>query len=182
MEARKTLAPWVSITVSSAAGAAAMDSPNPSTGWFHPVARSAGPTPSGIWFLVTSALMAWAAASVTVSMPQPEMVGCADLIRGWPIPSTALIGLLLLDEAHQGHGLGRSAYQAVEAKVRRWPEIDILRVSVVRSSAAVLPFWRRVGFIETGEVRPYVYDKLLSESIILAKPLHDDEAERLNSR
>ncbi len=104
----------------------------------------------------------------------PELVGCADVIRGWPTPSTALIGLLLVDEAHRGHGLGKSGYQEVEAKVRRWPEIDVLRVSVLRSSAAVLPFWRRVGFVDTGEVRPCVYDKLASESIILAKPLHDD--------
>ncbi|MGH7382879.1 MAG: GNAT family N-acetyltransferase [Candidatus Methylomirabilales bacterium] len=104
----------------------------------------------------------------------PQLVGCADLIRGWPTDSTTLLGLLLLDEEHQGHGLGESAYQEVEAKVRRWPEIDTLRVSVVRSSAAVLPFWRRIGFIETGEVQPLVYDKLVSESIILAKPLYND--------
>lgn len=106
----------------------------------------------------------------------PQLVGCADLIRGWPTHSTALLGLLLLDQEHQGHGLGESAYQEVEAKVRRWPEIDMLRVSIVRSSAAVLPFWRDVGFVETGEVRPYVYDKLASESIILAKSLHADSS------
>jgi GNAT superfamily N-acetyltransferase len=100
-----------------------------------------------------------------------DMIGCADVIRGWPTPSTALISLLLLDEAHQGHGLGRSTYHLVEQKVRRWPEIDTLQISVVRSNATVLPFWRRMGFAETGEVRPYVCDKLVSESIILTKPL-----------
>jgi GNAT superfamily N-acetyltransferase len=100
-----------------------------------------------------------------------DMIGCADVIRSWPTPSTALISLLLLDEAHQGHGLGRSTYQLVEEKVRRWPEIDTLRISVVRSNVAVLPFWRRMGFAETGEVRPYVYDKVVSESIILTKSL-----------
>jgi GNAT superfamily N-acetyltransferase len=104
----------------------------------------------------------------------PAMVGCADVIRGWPTPSTALIGLLLLDEAYQGHGLGRCTYHLVEAKVRRWPEIDMLRTSVVRSNAAVLPFWRRMGFAETGEVQPYVYGEITSESVILAKPLRDD--------
>lgn len=104
-----------------------------------------------------------------------DMVGCADVIRGWPTPSTALIGLLLLDEAHQGHGLGRSTYHLVEAKVRRWPEIDMLRTSVVRSNATVLPFWQRMGFAETGEVQPYVCDEIVSESVILTKPLHDDD-------
>ncbi|MGH4010475.1 MAG: GNAT family N-acetyltransferase [Pseudonocardiaceae bacterium] len=103
----------------------------------------------------------------------PELVGCADLIRGWPTDNTALIGLLLLDEAHQGHGVGEAAYHEVEGKVRQWPEIDALRVAVVRSDAAVLPFWRQVGFTETGEVRPYVYDTLVSESIILGKRLRD---------
>lgn len=103
----------------------------------------------------------------------PELVGCADLIRGWPTHSTALIGLLLLDEEHQGQGIGESAYQEVEAKVRHWPEIDVLRVAVVRADAAVLPFWQQVGFTETGEVRPYVYEELVSESIILGKRLRD---------
>jgi GNAT superfamily N-acetyltransferase len=103
-----------------------------------------------------------------------DMVGCAEIIRGWPRPSTAHIGLLL-DESYHGHGLGRSTYHLVEAKVRSWPEIDTLRISVVRSNTDVLPFWRRMGFTETGEVRPPMHDTLVPESIILTKPLLDDE-------
>ncbi|MGH3787362.1 MAG: GNAT family N-acetyltransferase [Pseudonocardiaceae bacterium] len=101
----------------------------------------------------------------------PQMVGCADVIRGWPAPDTALLGLLLLDEAHQGHDVGTSGYHEIEAKVRQWPEIEEMRVAVVHSDAAVLPFWRDVGFAETGEITPHVYDTLTTESIILAKPL-----------
>ncbi len=108
----------------------------------------------------------------------PAMIGCADIIRGWPTPTTALIGLLLLDEAHRGTGLGRSTYDLVEAKVQRWPEVDTLRISVVRCNDAVLPFWRRMGFIETGEVQPYVCDKIVSESIILTKQLRENECPR----
>jgi hypothetical protein len=69
--ARKTLAPLLSTTVSSSAGVAAMDSPKPSERvvWLCGAIRR--PDPSGIWFLVTSELMARAAASVTVSMPLP---------------------------------------------------------------------------------------------------------------
>jgi len=107
-----------------------------------------------------------------------DMVGCAEIIRGWPTSSTAQIGLLLLDETHHGHGLGRSTYHLVEAKVRSWPEIDTLRISVVRSNTDVLPFWRRMGFTETGEVQPYVHDTLVSESIILAKLLPDEAPAR----
>ncbi|MGH3854440.1 MAG: GNAT family N-acetyltransferase [Pseudonocardiaceae bacterium] len=49
----------------------------------------------------------------------PQMIGCVDIIRGWPEPGTALIGLLLLREKDQGRGLGRSVYELVEAKIRR---------------------------------------------------------------
>lgn len=101
----------------------------------------------------------------------PEMIGCADIIRGWPESSTAVISLLLLGEAYQGYGLGRSSYDLVEAKVRRWPEIDMIRISVPRAAAAVLPFWHRMGFSETGELQPYVHGDIVSESVILTKPL-----------
>lgn len=101
----------------------------------------------------------------------PEMIGCVDLIRGCPQPSVALINLLLLREKDQGHGLGRSVYELVEAKVRRWPEIDMIRVPVPRTNATVLPFWRHMGFTETGEVQPYSRDDVISESIILTKSL-----------
>jgi uncharacterized protein len=101
----------------------------------------------------------------------PAMIGCADILRGWPTPNTALIALLLIDEAHRGIGLGRSTYQLVETKVQGWPEIDMLRISMMGCNDAVLSFWRHMGFTETGEVAPYVYDKIDSESVVLVKPL-----------
>jgi hypothetical protein len=42
---------------------------------------------------------------------------------------------------------------------------------VVRTNDQVLSFWRRMGFAETGEVRPWRYDKLRSEAILMDKPL-----------
>jgi len=54
------------------------------------------------------------------------MIGCADVIRGWPSADTAHIGLLLLTESYHGRGLGRRAYEAIEVQTRRW-----LRVSVI---------------------------------------------------
>ena len=35
----------------------------------------------------------------------------------------------------------------------------------------LLRFWRRLGFTETGELRPWRYDKLESEAILMDKPL-----------
>ena len=104
-------------------------------------------------------------------MRDGEMVGCADVIRGWPSVDTAHIGLLVLDESHVGRGLGGGASEAIEALVRRWPQVSTLRLAIVATNAEVVAFWDRLGFSETGEVRPYHYDKLVSESIILTKPL-----------
>jgi GNAT superfamily N-acetyltransferase len=100
-----------------------------------------------------------------------KMVGVVDVIRGWPNPDTALLGPLLLTDAYGGRGLGRRAYAAVEEQVRSWPEIRSLRAAVVATNSAVLPFWERMGFSATGEVRPYRHDKLTSQSIVLTKSL-----------
>jgi GNAT superfamily N-acetyltransferase len=99
------------------------------------------------------------------------LVGCIDVLRGWPTADTAHLGLMLISEDHVGQGIGRAAFEALEHEVRRWPGITRLRAAVVATNAQVLPFWKRMGFTETGEVKPYVYDKLHSESIILAKHL-----------
>jgi hypothetical protein len=80
-----------------------------------------------------------------------ELIGCADLIRGWPSPSTVLTRLWKLR-----CGTGR---KLIRCGWRWWTNAD------------VVPFWRKMGFSETGETKPYTYDKLVSESIILTKSL-----------
>ena len=99
------------------------------------------------------------------------LVGCIDVLRGWPAADTAHLGLMLIDEDHVGQGIGRAAFEALERQVRQWPEITRLRAAVVATNAQVLPFWERMGFARTGEVKPYRYDKLHSESMILEKRL-----------
>jgi ribosomal protein S18 acetylase RimI-like enzyme len=51
----------------------------------------------------------------------------------------------------------------------RWPWARRLRLSVVRTNDNVLGFWRRMGFTETGEVRPWRYGKLRSEAVGMDK-------------
>jgi ribosomal protein S18 acetylase RimI-like enzyme len=89
-----------------------------------------------------------------------------------PLPrdETIYIGLLLIDRAHQGQGVGTAAIQALQRDLLpRWPWARRLRLSVVRANDQTLGFWRRLGFTETGEVRPWRYDKLESESILMDK-------------
>ncbi len=98
-----------------------------------------------------------------------QMIGCADILRGFPESTTAMIGLLLLSEKHQGKGLGAESFRAAESLIRTWPEIRKIRIAVVLTNAQVLDFWKRCGFQETGNRRPYENGIVKSESVILEK-------------
>lgn len=100
-----------------------------------------------------------------------RMVGCIDLIRGYPLPATAHIGLLLIDEAMQGLGLGRAAFALLEAHVRAWHACRRLRIGVVAANSRVMPFWQKAGFVPTGEVKPYRYGAVVSAVLVLEKRL-----------
>lgn len=100
-----------------------------------------------------------------------SLIGCIDLLKGFPSPDTVMIGLLLLRESHQAKGLGREAYNQLEVTLRDWPGVKTVRISVVKSNEEVLGFWKKLGFVETGVRRPYQNGLVSSEAIILEKPL-----------
>ena len=99
-----------------------------------------------------------------------EMIGCADVIRGWPRADTVHIGLLLLAEAQQRQGHGRRACEEIEREARGWGA-KRLRIGVVGTNEDVLPFWRKLGFVPTGEVKPYRYGPIQSQVTVLEKPI-----------
>jgi len=102
-----------------------------------------------------------------------QLVAVVDLLRGYPNAHTGFIGLLEVHGAHQGKGVGRTAYELVERYVgENWPEIRIMRLAVVdTNAAAATPFWVRQGFEATGEAKPYRYDKLESVARLYEKRL-----------
>ena len=102
-----------------------------------------------------------------------DVIGCIDILRGFPNTQTAMIGLLLLSEKYQGKGLGKTAYQTLESMIKDWDEITIIRISVVVSNGEVLPFWEKLGFRESGVRRPYENGSITSEAIILEKPVRN---------
>ena len=83
-----------------------------------------------------------------------SMIGCADVIRGYPTPEKAVIGLLLLAESWQRRGLGRAFATLIEQAIAGWPEIERLRLGVCESNTGALVFWRKLGYADTGEVKP----------------------------
>ena len=100
-----------------------------------------------------------------------DVIGVVDLLDGWPDPQTAHVGLLLLDEPHQQLGIGGQIWQQIEALLRSWPHVNTARAAVVETNVQVLPFWLRCGFRDTGERKPYTYDKVVSRSIVLDRPV-----------
>jgi GNAT superfamily N-acetyltransferase len=102
---------------------------------------------------------------------ESDMVGCADLIRGYPDPATAMLGLLLVSERYRREGIGSRAYALLERYIRDWRACDRVRIGVVRSNAEVIPFWTRLGFEPTGEVKPYRYGSVASEIVVFQKSL-----------
>jgi RimJ/RimL family protein N-acetyltransferase len=98
------------------------------------------------------------------------MIGCADVIRGYPVRESAVIGLLLLAEDWQHRGLGRGFATLVERRIASWPEVARFRIGVVASNSGALAFWRSLGYRETGEVKPAGSD-FVAEVIVLEKPL-----------
>lgn len=99
-----------------------------------------------------------------------QLIGVGGVLRRWNAANKAIIGLLVFDPAWRGGGRGRAAVGLIEALARSWDGIDTLRVAVVVSNAGALDFWRKVGFVETGEVKSK-YGPFVADIVILEKPI-----------
>lgn len=99
-----------------------------------------------------------------------EMVGAGGVLRGWNTPSKCMIGLLVLAPSWRRGGYGRQALARVESLVRSWGGYDTLRVGVVATNDDALVFWRKVGFVDTGEIKPG-YGSFVANIVILEKPI-----------
>ncbi|MGA7870232.1 MAG: GNAT family N-acetyltransferase [Candidatus Binatus sp.] len=101
-----------------------------------------------------------------------EMIGCADLLRGYPDEKTAYLGLVLLSERYQKRGLGVRACMALEKIALSWPEISAVRGSVPVTNDIVVNLWKRMGATDTGIRRPYTAGEVQCEAIIFEKKLN----------
>ncbi len=100
-----------------------------------------------------------------------SMVGCADLIRAYPNPETVMLGLLLITEDEQKRGYGKIAYEEIERLALSWEGTRKIRIGVIGTNGVVLPFWKSLGFAETGVRRPYDFNGVISENIVLEKSI-----------
>ena len=102
------------------------------------------------------------------------LVAYADVIRGWPSPDTAHIGILMTHGHRSGQGLGRQLHQAIIAEAQQWPGISRLRISIVDTNAEFADgFWSSLGYTKTGETMPYSADRVESFAHIWARAVDD---------
>ena len=102
-----------------------------------------------------------------------QMIGIAGLLRGWNAPHKTHIGLLLITPEERGQHAGAAAVVQLEDVVRALPNMTTLRLAVVASNVNAFPFWRKMGFVETGEVKPksapYVADIVVMEKLLVSR-------------
>ena len=74
-----------------------------------------------------------------------ELLGCVDLIRGYPTPDTAYLGLLLLKECRQGRGIGSQVVLQLMEMAANWGCTN-MRLGVIETNLPALYFWTKHGF------------------------------------
>jgi len=86
----------------------------------------------------------------------------------------AYLGMLAVDPSRQGSGVGRLMGDAVEAYCRE-QGCKYLDLTVLSLRSELLPFYRKLGFVETGteEFHPPfgIKDGLECHKIVMTKPL-----------
>ncbi|RYZ75149.1 MAG: GNAT family N-acetyltransferase, partial [Proteobacteria bacterium] len=97
------------------------------------------------------------------------LIGCIDVLIGYPSQETAMLGLLIISELHQSKGYGREALALLEDQLHQYPQIQKIRIGVVETNSEVLSFWKKQGVAEIGERKPYVNGDVRSEVLVLEK-------------
>jgi ribosomal protein S18 acetylase RimI-like enzyme len=77
--------------------------------------------------------------------PRPRLCGALDLLRGYREPDEWYLGLLLLEPAARGQGLGGRVVRAAEAWVRSQGG-RLMRLAVAEQNEGGLRFWERQGY------------------------------------
>ena len=85
----------------------------------------------------------------------PAMIGCADVIRGYPTPDKVVIGLLLLAEPWQRHGLGRAL---LAEGLRRLEALGATLAQVASGSPPAHALYAAAGFTDYDLLEQWVKD------------------------
>jgi RimJ/RimL family protein N-acetyltransferase len=100
-----------------------------------------------------------------------SLVGCVDLIRHYPSASFAYIGLLLIAQRLEGQGYAANVFGEVRKFIAKWQTCTVLRLGVLATNPRAMRFWLNLGFQPTGEVKPYMSDRVNTEVHLYELPL-----------
>jgi GNAT superfamily N-acetyltransferase len=81
------------------------------------------------------------------------LLGLIDAMRGYPAPDQWFIGLMLIDPALRGQGIGAQAYRGFE----HWAAgqgAHSIGLGVVEANTAGCRFWQQMGFAEASRTEP----------------------------
>lgn len=100
-----------------------------------------------------------------------SLLGCIDVLVGYPDSLTAMLGLLIVASDAEGRGVGSRALVLLEDWLRNSACCERVRIGVVATNGRVIGFWHRMGYVETGERRQYAHGPVTSEVIVMSKAL-----------
>ena len=69
-----------------------------------------------------------------------------------PAEASSYLWRFMIDKHHQRHGYGRKAMQVIIERARSIPGVDAIVTSHADRAGNAGPFYRDLGFVETGEV------------------------------
>ncbi len=99
-----------------------------------------------------------------------ELVGLLDAVRDYPTQGVWFLGLLLLEPARRGQGLGEKIYRTFEGWAKTLGAQSI-RLSVAQQNEKASRFWQRLGFEEIERRPPEVFGAKESIFILMSRTL-----------
>lgn len=100
------------------------------------------------------------------------LLALADVLRGWPKPDNAHVGLMFVSGGHRGQGLAHRLHDAVVRRAASWPGVVSLRLSIVDTNRQTAePLWKHLGYRPTWESVPFHDGIVRSTARIWVRPI-----------
>lgn len=80
-----------------------------------------------------------------------ELIGIIDIVRNFPIESTWIIGLMLIEPEERCNGLGSEIHKELVNWLRNLGA-KVLRIGVIKENHKGIKFWTSLGYEKVNEI------------------------------
>lgn len=87
-----------------------------------------------------------------------SLVGVMDIVMRYTGPDILTLGLLVIEPTMRGNGIGEKAEKLLKDWARS-NNFSRIRLGVLFGNDKGLRFWHRLGYKETGEIKPLLFHK-----------------------